>query len=300
MRPWSGPASPSASSPGARPPRPFTFVSREDAVPPRLESSPSAGRARGWTTPPWRWTSWPRSRTSRRTSTRSTIRSISTAPRPCWSRRPPSRGCAPRPACSASCWTARCARRATPSSPARRSTPPRTTCCALLPRRRRGGESISLGTLFNRRGVEVKLDPNGLSRHLAIIAQTGAGKSYLAGKILEDLLGLGATIIVLDPNSDYVQLRKLIEDERVPYRQARKTEHAARIDLYRVPGIQNRRYSGTWSARPIPTPSASPTWRPRTCATSPGCPRPPSASARPWATPAPACASATWTSIPPT
>ena len=106
-----------------------------------------------------------------------------------------------------------------------------------------GGTSISLGTLFNRRGVEVKLDPNGLSRHLAIIAQTGAGKSYLAGKILEDLLGLGATIIVLDPNSDYVQLRKLIEDERVPYRQARKTEHAARIDLYRVPGIQNRRYS---------------------------------------------------------
>jgi len=106
-----------------------------------------------------------------------------------------------------------------------------------------GGTSISLGTLFNRRGVEVELDLDGLSRHLAIIAQTGAGKSYLAGKILEDLLGLGATIIVLDPNSDYVQLRKLIEDERVPYRQARKTEHAARIDLYRVPGIQNRRYS---------------------------------------------------------
>jgi hypothetical protein len=91
--------------------------------------------------------------------------------------------------------------------------------------------------------VEVKLDPNGLSRHLAIIAQTGAGKSYLAGKILEDLLGLGATIIVLDPNSDYVQLRKVIEDEGVPYRQARLTEHAGRIDLYRVPGIQNRRYS---------------------------------------------------------
>jgi DNA helicase HerA-like ATPase len=105
------------------------------------------------------------------------------------------------------------------------------------------GTSITLGTLFNRRGVEVKLDPNGLSRHLAIIAQTGAGKSYLAGKILEDLLGLGATIIVLDPNSDYVQLRKVMEDERVPFRQARHTEHAARIDLYRVPGIQNRRYS---------------------------------------------------------
>lgn len=108
---------------------------------------------------------------------------------------------------------------------------------------RDAASSISLGTLFNRRSVEVKLDPNGLSRHLAIIAQTGAGKSYLAGKILEDLLGLGATIVVLDPNSDYVQLRKVIEDERVPFRQARQTEHASRIELFRVPGIQNRRYS---------------------------------------------------------
>ena len=103
--------------------------------------------------------------------------------------------------------------------------------------------SITLGSLINRRGVEVKLDPNGLSRHLAIIAQTGAGKSYLAGKILEDLLGLGASIVVLDPNSDYVQLRKVREDESVPYSHARKTEHADRIRIYRVPGVAQQRYS---------------------------------------------------------
>ncbi|MGI8424159.1 MAG: ATP-binding protein [Chloroflexota bacterium] len=107
---------------------------------------------------------------------------------------------------------------------------------------REAATSITLGTLINRRGVEVKLDPNGLSRHLAIIAQTGAGKSYLAGKLLEDLLGLGASIVVLDPNSDYVQLRKVREDEAVPFSHARKTEHAERIRIYRVPGIKNRRY----------------------------------------------------------
>ena len=37
----------------------------------------------------------------------------------------------------------------------------------------------------------VLLDPNGLRRHLAIIAQTGAGKSYLAGKLFESLLQQG-------------------------------------------------------------------------------------------------------------
>jgi hypothetical protein len=102
--------------------------------------------------------------------------------------------------------------------------------------------SITLGTLINRKGVPVKLDPNGLSRHLAIIAQTGAGKSYLAGKILEDLLGLGATIVVLDPNSDYVQLRKQAGEERTPYAHAQRTSYADRVELFRVPGIRNRRY----------------------------------------------------------
>ncbi len=102
--------------------------------------------------------------------------------------------------------------------------------------------SITLGTLINRRGVDVRLDPNGLSRHLAIIAQTGAGKSYLAGKLLEDLLGLGATIIVLDPNSDYVQLRKTQADAQLPYHHATKTPHADRIAILRVPGIEGRRY----------------------------------------------------------
>ena len=102
--------------------------------------------------------------------------------------------------------------------------------------------SLTLGTLINRKGVEVKLDPNGLSRHLAIIAQTGAGKSYLAGKILEDLLTLGATIVVLDPNSDYVQLRKRAGEERTPYAHAQRTPYAGRIELFRVPGIRNRRY----------------------------------------------------------
>jgi len=94
---------------------------------------------------------------------------------------------------------------------------------------------IELGTLINRPGVPVQLDPNGLRRHLAVIAQTGAGKSYLSGLLFENLLQLGATIVIFDPNSDYVRLR--VTPERQP------TVFAKRVNVYRVPGIDGRRYS---------------------------------------------------------
>jgi uncharacterized protein len=101
---------------------------------------------------------------------------------------------------------------------------------------------ISIGSLINRSAVPVLLDPNGLRRHLAIIAQTGAGKSYLAGKFFESLLQQGATILVFDPNSDYVQLRKQAGQEMRPYHSAEKTPFADDILIYRIPEIKGRRF----------------------------------------------------------
>lgn len=104
---------------------------------------------------------------------------------------------------------------------------------------------VDVGTLINRPEVPVLLDPNGLRRHLAIIAQTGAGKSYLAGKLFESLLQLGATVLIFDPNSDYVQLRKAAGHEQRPYDAAEKTPFADDVSIYRIPGIQGRRFSNT-------------------------------------------------------
>jgi len=86
---------------------------------------------------------------------------------------------------------------------------------------------IEIGTLINRDQVAVQLNPNGLRRHLAVIAQTGAGKSYTVGVILEKLLQLGGTIVVFDPNSDYVLMR------RDPHH--RVTSFADRVEIYRLP-----------------------------------------------------------------
>lgn len=65
-------------------------------------------------------------------------------------------------------------------------------------------EGLHIGYLITRSDVPVSISIKGFRRHLAILAQTGAGKSYAAGVLLEELLKKGATVIVLDPHADYV------------------------------------------------------------------------------------------------
>ncbi|MFN8484213.1 MAG: ATP-binding protein [Anaerolineae bacterium] len=94
---------------------------------------------------------------------------------------------------------------------------------------------LEIGALINRPQVSVACDPNGLRRHLAVIAQTGAGKSYTVGVLLEQLLRLGGTVIVFDPNSDYVLMRK--DDHNQP------TSFADRVEVYRLPTQIKGRYT---------------------------------------------------------
>lgn len=75
-------------------------------------------------------------------------------------------------------------------------------------------ESIHIGHLITRSEIPIHLSLKGFRRHLAIIAQTGAGKSYLAGVLAEELLGKGATIVMLDPHGDYVFLSRTTDGRR--------------------------------------------------------------------------------------
>jgi DNA helicase HerA-like ATPase len=68
------------------------------------------------------------------------------------------------------------------------------------------GKTIYVGNLVTRGDVKVHFSIRGFMRHVAIIAQTGAGKSYLVGVIIEELLRQGATIIVIDPHADHIKL----------------------------------------------------------------------------------------------
>ncbi|MEM1537892.1 MAG: ATP-binding protein [Candidatus Nezhaarchaeales archaeon] len=66
--------------------------------------------------------------------------------------------------------------------------------------------AITIGSLINRSSVHVQLDLSGFSRHIAILAATGAGKSFTAGLLMEELLAKGATIVAIDPHGDYSEM----------------------------------------------------------------------------------------------
>ena len=101
---------------------------------------------------------------------------------------------------------------------------------------------LEIGSLINRPQVKVLLDPNGLRRHMAVIAQTGAGKSYTVGVVLEKLLELGGTVVVFDPNSDYVLMGRTPERRATPF--------ADRVEVYRVPSEQQSRITDAEIGRP--------------------------------------------------
>lgn len=74
--------------------------------------------------------------------------------------------------------------------------------------------AVRIGSLLSRPAdaVPVVLDARGFtSTHLAIIASTGAGKSYLAGVILEELMQPHnrASVLVIDPHAEYDTLDEI-------------------------------------------------------------------------------------------
>ncbi|HML02020.1 MAG TPA: ATP-binding protein [Candidatus Bathyarchaeia archaeon] len=97
-------------------------------------------------------------------------------------------------------------------------------------------EAIRIGTLITRGEVPVSLSIKGFRRHLALIAQTGAGKTYLAGIIADELLKKGGTVVMLDPHADYVFLSRMADGKR--------HELSDRITVFRNPASTGRYTEG--------------------------------------------------------
>ena len=99
----------------------------------------------------------------------------------------------------------------------------------VLGRGERGEGSALIGHLLNRAGdrVPISLDVGEIvSKHLAVLAATGSGKSYTVGVLLEELMSKHnrAAVLVLDPHSEYATLsgmrnltgNPLVDNEYLP------------------------------------------------------------------------------------
>jgi DNA helicase HerA-like ATPase len=94
-----------------------------------------------------------------------------------------------------------------------------------LERTRPEQASLDVGALCLQPALRFPLDAGGFDRHTFLCGQSGSGKTYALGTILEQLL-LQTTLrlVVLDPNSDFVRLHEVGggvgDDEAARYHEA--------------------------------------------------------------------------------
>jgi DNA helicase HerA-like ATPase len=92
---------------------------------------------------------------------------------------------------------------------------------------------LEVGSLSYADGVPLALDAGGFDRHTFLCGQSGSGKTYALGTILERLLAeTSLRIVVLDPNSDFTRLAEVHEEAGGEVR-ARYAPAAAGIEVRR-------------------------------------------------------------------
>jgi uncharacterized protein len=100
----------------------------------------------------------------------------------------------------------------------------------VAPRRAR----LPVGELALAPGVPLALDAGGFDRHTFMCGQSGSGKTYSLGVMLEQLLlETSLRVVVLDPNSDYVRMGELRAGVDEPLA-TRYRAAAAGLDVHRA------------------------------------------------------------------
>lgn len=76
-------------------------------------------------------------------------------------------------------------------------------------------KGLYLGCVDGYPGLKVFLDPEKLlTKHLAVLAVSGSGKSYCVGVILEEMLEKDFAVVIIDPHGEYASLKIANDEER--------------------------------------------------------------------------------------
>jgi uncharacterized protein len=92
---------------------------------------------------------------------------------------------------------------------------------------------LTVGELLLAPGVPVTMDSGGLGRHTFMCGQSGSGKTYSLGVLLERvLMETSLRVVVIDPNSDYVGLAR-VRDDADPELARRYTDVVGGVRVWR-------------------------------------------------------------------
>ncbi|MDY6773859.1 MAG: ATP-binding protein, partial [Candidatus Nanohaloarchaea archaeon] len=80
-------------------------------------------------------------------------------------------------------------------------------------------DGLYLGRLDTNPDISIFLDPEDLYKHIAVLAKTGAGKSYFTGVMIEELLEADYPVVIIDPHGEY---HTLAEENQVSGEEAEK------------------------------------------------------------------------------
>lgn len=111
-----------------------------------------------------------------------------------------------------------------------------TLSSVLSPRRTGDLGSAHIGSLLTRAANEVPVVlsiKDVVSTHLAILASTGAGKSYTAGVLVEELMmpHNRAAVLIVDPHGEYHTMRA-IESDKIFHASDGKNEYRPEVKIF--------------------------------------------------------------------
>ena len=69
--------------------------------------------------------------------------------------------------------------------------------------------------MLDGKKIEIRLDLNKLlTKHVSIIAKTGAGKSYIASVLIEEILDKKVPLLIIDPHGEYSSLKEKNDNKK--------------------------------------------------------------------------------------
>jgi hypothetical protein len=117
-------------------------------------------------------------------------------------------------------------------------------------------EPVDVGTLsqvYMQPPIKVALNHKGFGQHTSLFGQSGSGKSFALGRLLEELLRTtNFRIVVLDPNSDYrnISATESLDEVKKLWRNAAAFEEGSEEERKGVPEVaQDYEAYQNWLAR---------------------------------------------------